>query len=71
MNPYNTDNISASAEVQLAKVASVLIEDQLCYPKFTCVHLIFPGAEQLKRNLARYRQKENVIHLFDNANNFD
>ena len=49
----------------------VNIRDHLCYPKFTCMHLNFPEQEQLMRNLARYRQTDALIHLFDNANNFD
>ena len=35
------------------------------------MHLDFPGLDQLKRNLARYRQKDVLLHLVENANNFE
>ena len=57
--------------MQPAKVVPIKIGNHMCYPKFTCLHLDFPGQEQWKRNLAKYRRKEILIHLFDNANNFD
>ena len=59
------------ASTQLARIVPIKTGDQLCYPKFTCIHLDFPGLDQLKRNLARYRLKDVVIHLVDNANNFE
>ena len=72
MNPTTSEiNISAPENVKLSRVIPVTIGDQLCYPRFTCIHLDFPGDEQLKKNLARYRQKEILIHLFECANNFD
>ena len=69
----NTSNISAVAAEgkKFSRVVPITIGDQLCYPKFKCIHLDFPGEEQLKKNLARYRQKELLIHLFKCANNFD
>ena len=67
----NIASTSTNATMQLAKVVPVNINDHLCYPKFNCIHLNFPGQEQLKRNLARYRQKDVLIHLFEHANNFD
>ena len=72
MNPTTSEiNISAPENVKLSRVIPVTIGDQLCYPRFNCIHLDFPGDEQLKKNLARYRQKEILIHLFECANNFD
>ena len=69
----NTSNISAVAAEgkKFSRVFPITIGDQLCYPKFKCIHLDYPGDEQLKKNLARYRQKEILIHLFECANNFD
>ena len=36
-------------------------------PKFKCIHLTNPGQEQLKKDLYRYRFKEVLIQLFENA----
>ena len=66
----NTDTTEIESK-KLARVIPVTIGDQLCYPRFTCIHLNYPGEEQLKKNLARYRQKDILIHLFECANNFD
>ena len=72
MNPTTSEtNISAPENVKLSRVIPVTIGDELCYPRFTCIHLDFPGDEQLKKSLTRYRQKELLIHLFECANNFD
>ena len=70
-NTPTTTTTNPIAPMQLIRVVPINIGDQLCYPKFTCIHLTFPGQEQLKRNLARYRQKDVLVHLFDNANNFE
>ena len=69
----NTSNISAVAAEgkKFSRVVPITIGDQLCYPKFKCIHLDYPGDEQLKKNLARYRQKDILIHLLGCANNFD
>ena len=56
---------------KFSRVVPITIGDQLCYPKFKCIHLDYPGEEQLKKNLARYRQKDILIHLLGCANNFD
>ena len=69
--PSATATTNPTAPVQLTKVVPVNIGDQLCFPKFTCSHLTFPGQEQLKRNLTRYRQKDVLLHLVENANNFE
>ena len=66
-NAKSADN----EEMNLVRVIPCMIGEHLCYPRCTCVHLNFPGEEQLNKNLARYRQKEILIHIFDNANNFD
>ena len=72
MNPTNSEtNINTPEGIKLSRIIPITIGDQLCYPRFTCIHLDFPGDEQLKKNLARYRQKEILIHLFECANNFD
>ena len=76
MNPIaNTNtNVNTSVEAEgkkLSRVIFITMGDELCFPKFKCIHLDFPGDEQLKKNLARYRQKEILIHLLDCANNFD
>ena len=74
MNPATTSTINTSVETEGKKffrVIPITISNQLCYPKFKCIHLKFPGEEQLKKNLARYRQKEILIHLLECANNFD
>ena len=67
----NIASTNTNATMQLAKVIPVNINDHLCYPKFMCVHLNYPGQEKLKGNVARYRQKDVLILLFENANNFD
>jgi len=67
----STAPTAPTASMQRTRVVPIKIRNQLCYPKFTCIHLNFPGLDQLKRNLARYRQKDVLIHLFDNANNFE
>jgi hypothetical protein len=78
MNPTTNTSINTSINTsvetegrKLSRVIPITIGDQLCYPKFKCIHLEFPGDEQLKKNLARYRQKEILIHLLECANNFD
>ena len=74
MNPATNTSINTSVETEgkkLSRVIPITIGDQSCYPKFKCIHLEFPGEEQLKKNLARYRQKDILIHLLDCANNFD
>ena len=69
--PSATATTIPTAPMQLTKVIPTNIGDQLCFPKFNCIHLTFPGSEQLKRNLARYRQKDVLLHLFEHANNFE
>ena len=69
--PSATATTNPTAPVQLTKVVPINIGDQLCFPKFTCIHLTFPGRDQLKRNLTRYRQKDVLLHLFKNANTFE
>ena len=66
-----TTPTAPTVSTQRPRVVPIKIGDQLCYPKFTCVHLDFPGLDQLKRNLARYRQKDVLLHLVENANNFE
>ena len=56
--PSATATTNPTAPVQLTKVVPINIGDQLCFPKFTCIHL-------------RYRQKDVLLHLFKNANNFE
>jgi len=66
MNPATNTSINTSVETEgrkLSRVIPITIGDQLCYPKFKCIHLEFPGEEQL--------QKDILIHLLDCANNFD
>ena len=43
-NQQTTENV----EVRLAKVIPTKMGDHFCYPKFTCVHLDFPGLFRLK-----------------------
>ena len=72
MNQASTNtNIAEIEGMKLSRVVPVTIGDQLCYPKYNCIHLNYPGEEQLKKNLARYKQKDILIHLFQCANNFD
>ena len=53
-----------------ARVIPIKIGDVLCYPKFKCIHLTTPGQEQLKKDLHRYRFKELLIQLFENAQDY-
>ena len=55
--PSATATTNPTAPVQLTKVVPINIGDKLCFPKFTCIHLTFPGQDQLKRNLTRYSKK--------------
>ena len=52
---------------KLARVIRIKIGDVLCYPKFKCIHLTNPVQEQSKKDLHRYRFKEVLIQLFENA----
>ena len=70
MNTSNPISIHENMQAHPARVVPLKIGDRLCFPKFKCMHLEFPGMEQLKKDLARYRQKEVLIHLFKNANNY-
>ena len=54
-------------KAQAARVIPIKIGDHVRYSKFKCLHLEFPGMEQLKKDLARYRQTQVLIQLFDNA----
>ena len=55
---------------KLARVIPIKIGDVLCYPKFKCIHLTNPGQDQLKKDLHRYRFKEVLIQLFENAQDY-
>ena len=57
-------------EAQVLRVVPVKIGDQLCYPPFKCIHLNTPNHDQLKKDLARYRQKKIMIQLCKNADNY-
>ena len=67
--PSATVTTIPTAPIQLTKVIPTNIGDQLCFPKFNCIHLTFPGLDQLKRNLTGYRQKDVLLHLFEHAKN--
>ena len=60
---------SEIVEAQLQRVVPVKCEDQLCYPFFKCIYLNTPKKDQLKKDLARYRQKDMMIQLYKNADN--
>ena len=59
--------LQENLQEKLARVIPIKIGDVLCYPKFKCIHLNNPGREQLKKDLHRYRFKEVLIQLFENA----
>ena len=61
---------SEIVETQLQRVVPVKCDDQLCYPLFKCIHLNTPNKDQLKKYLARYRQKDIMIQLYKNADNY-
>ena len=61
---------SEIVETHLQSVVPVKYDDQLCYPFFKYIHLNTPNRDQLKKDLARYRQKEIMIQLCNNADNY-
>ena len=61
---------SEIVDTQLQRVVPVKCEDQLCYPFFKCIHLNTPNKDQLKKDLARYRQKEIMIQLYKSADDY-
>ena len=46
------------AQDQAARVILIKIGNHFFYPQVKCLHLEFPEMEQLKKELARYRQKD-------------
>ena len=54
---------SENVQTQLQRVIPVKCDDLLCYPFFKCIHLDTPNKDQLKKDLARYRQKDIMIQL--------
>ena len=66
MQSVHSDNV----EAQLLRVVPVKLGDLLCYPPFKCIHLNTPNRDQLKKDLARYRQKEIMIQLCNDADNY-
>ena len=67
MNPNMPQEV---VQEKPARVIPIKIGDVLCYPKFKCIHLTNPGQEQLKKDLHRYRFKELLIQLFENAQDY-
>ena len=66
MQSVHSDNV----ETQLLRIVPVKIGDLLCYPPFKCIHLNTPNRDQLKKDLTRYRQKEIMIQLCNDADNY-
>ena len=64
MNPLMPQE---NLQAKLARLIPVKIGDVLCHPKFKCIQLTNPGQEQLKKDLHRYRCKEELIQLFENT----
>ena len=67
MNPTVPSEI---VETQLMRIVPIKVDNQLCYPLFKCIHLTSSSHEQLKKDLARYRQKEIMIQLCKAADDY-
>ena len=67
MNPSVPSEI---VEAQLTRIVPIKVDNQLCYPLFKCIHLTSSSHEQLKKDLARCRQKEIIIQLCKAADDY-